>query len=217
MTCTQCGHENPPQARHCTACGASVEGDAGNRPGGRDSRSESQAAPDSDSKQRAVAGNDEGVRLLDSGDYEGAIAAFTAAIVLDPRFHAAYRNRAQTLRKLGRSREAEDDLGKVESQQAARERHEFQRGRGNFRVAFAWTAIPIVALGVISTAGAASEGFFFLWFAGAGLVLLAPLVAIGFAIGRKSRVAAGILAGFGVGILALALTFLANFSYYGGF
>ena len=85
-------------------------------------------------------------------------------------------------------------------------------GRGNFRVAFAWTAIPIVALGIISTAGASADGFYSLWFYGAGLGVLALLVAIGFAIARKGRAASGILAGIGVGILALALTCFANLS-----
>ena len=58
----------------------------------------------------AVAKNDEGVRLLDSGDYEGAVAAFTEAIDLNPDFKTAYRNRSQALRKLGRMAEANSDF-----------------------------------------------------------------------------------------------------------
>ena len=42
----------------------------------------------------AVARNDEGVRLLHAGDYEGAVAAFTEALAMDPDFETAYRNRA---------------------------------------------------------------------------------------------------------------------------
>ena len=83
-----------------------------------------------------------------------------------------------------------------------------------FRNAFAWTAIPIIAVSVVSTAGAAADGFYFLWFAGVGLGLLAPLVAIGFSIAHKGRAASGILAGFAVGILALALTCFANLSTF---
>ena len=86
------------------------------------------------------------------------------------------------------------------------------RDESAFRKAFAWTVIPIVALSVVSTAGAAEVNIYSLWFAGVGLGLLAPLVAIGFAIARKRRAASGILAGFGVGILALALTCFANLS-----
>ena len=61
----------------------------------------------------AVAKNDEGVRLLDSGDYEGAVAAFTEAIDLNPDFVTAFtanRNRSQALRKLGRMAEANSDF-----------------------------------------------------------------------------------------------------------
>ena len=58
----------------------------------------------------AVAKNDEGVRLLDSGDYEGAVAAFSQEIDLDPDFKTAYRNRSQALRKLGRMAEANSDF-----------------------------------------------------------------------------------------------------------
>jgi tetratricopeptide (TPR) repeat protein len=61
------------------------------------------------STDRAIAKNDEGIRLLDSGDYEGAVAAFDEALTLDPSFAAAYRNRSAALRKLGRVQEADAD------------------------------------------------------------------------------------------------------------
>jgi hypothetical protein len=84
--------------------------------------------------------------------------------------------------------------------------------KGAFWLAFAWTAFPIVLVSVVSTAGAADDGLYFLWFVGVVLGLIAPLAAIGFAFAHKGRVASGILAGFGVGVLALALTCFANLS-----
>ena len=65
--------------------------------------------------QDAIAKNDEGVRLLNAGDFEGAVAAFSAAITLDPDFEAAYRNRANALHRLGRYQEAQADSDKAES------------------------------------------------------------------------------------------------------
>ena len=84
----------------------------------------------------------------------------------------------------------------------------------DFKRAFLWIALPIVVLSIVSTAGAASGGFYALWYVAAGLGLLAPLVAIGFAIGRRGRVASGIWAGVGVGIVALGLTCFANLSTF---
>ena len=52
----------------------------------------------------------EGWRLLSAGDHEGAIAACTEAIELDPSSIGARRNGPEALKRLGRSREAEADL-----------------------------------------------------------------------------------------------------------
>ncbi len=57
----------------------------------------------------ATANNDKGVALLNSGDYEGAVAAFSRAIELNPDFVTFYRNRSQALRRLGRMAEAASD------------------------------------------------------------------------------------------------------------
>jgi len=57
----------------------------------------------------AVAKNDEGVRLLQAGDDEGAIAAFSEALAVDPNLTVAYRNRAAVYRRLGRLKEAKVD------------------------------------------------------------------------------------------------------------
>ena len=58
--------------------------------------------------------NQEGLRLVRTGDYEGAVAAFSEAIADNPNSsEEAYRSRAEAYRKLGREREADADLEKV--------------------------------------------------------------------------------------------------------
>ena len=196
----------------------------------------------------AIAKNDEGARLFMAGDLEGAISAFSLAIELNPDLEHTYRRRAQALRRLARMEEAEADLEKAESIASARQTEKAERtfpgtcsrcGQDNppdarfcknygeplagtaFKRAFAWTAIPIVALSIASTVGVAGgEALhgtgnvlllgYFLWFAAAVVWLLTPLAAISFAIARRRKVASGILAGFGVGVLALSLTCFAN-------
>ena len=63
----------------------------------------------------AIIANDEGLRLLGAGDFQGSIKAFTEAIERDPRLESAYRNRAQAYRRLGMIQEAESDLQHVDS------------------------------------------------------------------------------------------------------
>jgi tetratricopeptide (TPR) repeat protein len=53
------------------------------------------------------------MRLYNSQDYEGAVAAFTEAIGVDPNDVAAYRLRADAYRRLGREEEAEVDSRKI--------------------------------------------------------------------------------------------------------
>ena len=86
--------------------------------------------------------------------------------------------------------------------------------------AFAWTAIPIVALSIVSTAGAAYGvsgvqfwiGFYFVWFGAAGVWLVATMaMVVLYERGTRER-ASGILAGIGVGVLALSATGLVNFA-----
>ena len=77
-----------------------------------------------------------------------------------------------------------------------------------FRKAFAWTAFPIITLSVISV-----SGLYPLWFLAAAIWVGAPLVAIFAAVARapgERTSASGILAGFGVGAIALATTCFAN-------
>ena len=81
-----------------------------------------------------------------------------------------------------------------------------------FRKALAWTAVPIVALSVVSTAGAAYDFFYYLWFGAAGVGLLATVVLVGlYAVGRRKS-GPGILYGIGIGVLALVATGALNFA-----
>jgi len=86
--------------------------------------------------------------------------------------------------------------------------------------AFAWTAIPIVALSIVSTAGAAYgvsgvrfwQGFYLVWVGAAGVSLVATIAMfVLYARGRRES-ASGILAGVGVGVLAVGTTGLVNFA-----
>jgi hypothetical protein len=86
--------------------------------------------------------------------------------------------------------------------------------------AFAWTAIPIVTLSIVSTAGAEFGvsgvkfwlGFYFLWAGAAGVWLVATMaMAVLYARGKRES-ASGVLAGVGVGVLAVGTTGLVNFA-----
>lgn len=81
-----------------------------------------------------------------------------------------------------------------------------------FRKAFAYTTIPIIALSILSLAGAAVEGLYFVWYIAIFMWVLAIVATIGFALIHRSRTASGILAGIGVGFLALGATCFANIS-----
>ena len=79
------------------------------------------------------------------------------------------------------------------------------------------TAIPIAVLSLVSAAGRVVTGRglasipFQILLVVAGILWgIAILAAIGFAIARKRHIAAGILAGVGIGIVALGLSCFAN-------
>ena len=84
-----------------------------------------------------------------------------------------------------------------------------------FRKAFLWTAIPIVALSILSTAGRAYENAYFIWY-GAGVVWMGVIIVALAGDGepnpsrREQQVKSGIVAGVGVGALALAVTCFTN-------
>ena len=85
---------------------------------------------------------------------------------------------------------------------------------------FAWTAIPIVALSIVSTAGAAYGvsgvqfwiGFYLVWFGVAGVWLVATTAMVVLYARGKRESASGVLAGVGVGVLALGTTGPVNFA-----
>ena len=88
-----------------------------------------------------------------------------------------------------------------------------------FWKAFAWTAVPIVALSIVSTAAAVGEvsgsalwlGFYLVY--GAAGVWLVATIAMVVLYSRGTRESAsGILAGIGVGVLALGTTGLVSFA-----
>lgn len=63
--------------------------------------------------ENAVAAFTEGMQRLQSRDMEGAVEAFTASITAMPQFEPSFRLRAEAYRALGRTQEAEADLGSV--------------------------------------------------------------------------------------------------------
>ena len=88
----------------------------------------------------------------------------------------------------------------------------------DFRKAFARTAIPIVTLSIVSTAGAGYGvsgdkfwvGFYLVWYVAAGLWLLAAIAMAALYARGKKESASGVLAGAGVGVLAVGTTGLVN-------
>ena len=81
-----------------------------------------------------------------------------------------------------------------------------------FQRAMLWTAAPLVALNLVSVGGAWQENLYWAW----GIALLAWLVAmfmaIGFSIAGKRETAAGIWAGFAIGLVSLFVSCFANLS-----
>ena len=63
------------------------------------------------SKREAVDKVKEGRRLVQSGDYQGAVAVLTEAIALSPNFPYAYLSRAEAYGELGH-----EDLAKADSE-----------------------------------------------------------------------------------------------------
>ena len=84
----------------------------------------------------------------------------------------------------------------------------------NFRKALMFTAIPIVVLSLISLAGIGryvfGEGVQSVWFASAALWVIAIGAAIVFSVKGKRGIAAGILAGIGIGFVAIGGICLAD-------
>ena len=86
--------------------------------------------------------------------------------------------------------------------------------------AFALTAIPIVTLSIVSTAGAEYGvsgvkfwvGFYFVWYVAAAAWLVATAATVVLYARGKRESASGVLAGVGLGALAVGTTGLVNFA-----
>ena len=95
-----------------------------------------------------------------------------------------------------------------------------RKSAGDILKAFAWSALPIVALSILSTAGAVYGvsgdkfwvGFCLVWFGAAGVWLVATIVVVVLYTRGKRESASGVLAGIGVGVLALGTTGPVNFA-----
>jgi Flp pilus assembly protein TadD len=53
--------------------------------------------------------------LFNQGRFQEAIDQFTKAIALDPRYKSAWTHRAEAYTKLGRRKEASEDLRRLEA------------------------------------------------------------------------------------------------------
>ena len=158
--------------------------------------------------REAAAKSEEGVRLMQMGDLERAVAAFTEAIALDPKLYDAYRRRAVALRRLDRAEEAEADSRKADSLLGGATQTGQEGGVG--RTAFAWTAVPIVALSVLSMAGVRDQVFYDVWYVAGAVWLFALVSTTVVALRRHEELASGMLAGFGIGTLALIVAWFVN-------
>ena len=79
-----------------------------------------------------------------------------------------------------------------------------------FTMAFILTAIPLVALSLVSTAGHLVEVLYFVWLIALIIWVLAFLYAIVLFFTGEHEKGSGVFAGFAVGFLALAATCYAN-------
>lgn len=80
----------------------------------------------------------------------------------------------------------------------------------DFRVAFIWTAVVLSILSAMSMAGVAVGAFYWFWFICVIVWIVGLLVGLGMLLFGRRRLAGGILAGLGIGVLVLAATGLVN-------
>lgn len=87
----------------------------------------------------------------------------------------------------------------------------------DFKKALIFTAIPIVVVSIIGTVGMSAyktEGpetvLFNVWLAAGGLALVGFIAAVVLAVRGQKKIAAGIFAGVGIGIVAIGVTCFAN-------
>jgi hypothetical protein len=84
----------------------------------------------------------------------------------------------------------------------------------DFKKGLLATAIPLVLLGLLSTAGPAFNGLYIAWFLGALGWLGAFITMLVLAISGRQRYVAGIVTGLALGFLALFTTCFVNLSQY---
>ena len=161
-------------------------------------------------RHEAETRNEEGLRLMQAGELDRAVAAFSTAIRLDPQLYDAYRRRSAALSKLGRLKEAKADSRRADLLIGGSRERESDLGERVSRTAFAWTAIPVSGLGIISTFGARDEGFYTFWYAAAALWVVVLLVLCALVLRRVEAAAGGVLSGFGIGSLVLIVTWFIN-------
>lgn len=87
----------------------------------------------------------------------------------------------------------------------------------NFRKALIFITVPIVVLAIVSAVGIALEqpsyldsAFSGVWISAVALWVIGLILCCVFAIIGERQIAAGILAGLGIGIIALGITCFAN-------
>ena len=99
VECTGCGHKVSTQSITCSDCGTPIGYSGG-----------TQVQQGTESIRDAADKFSEAMRLLGDADDEGAVAAFTDSIALNPKQTNAYRYRALAYRNLRREQEADSDL-----------------------------------------------------------------------------------------------------------
>ncbi|MEX0763283.1 MAG: hypothetical protein WD208_09135 [Dehalococcoidia bacterium] len=85
-----------------------------------------------------------------------------------------------------------------------------------FRRAFLWTAVPIILVSLISTAGALDTqlDLYGAWAIAAGMWLVAVVAGIVLLFMNRRESASGVMVGVAVGVLALTVTCFANLSSF---
>ena len=113
--CSHCGGEIRSEPAFCPHCGNA-------QPSTQVAPSADQLAQQEESRQVARDKNSDGVQRLKDGQYESALTSFTDAIIANPEYALAYRNRAQAYDDLGRAQEAVADRATAASLQATERR-----------------------------------------------------------------------------------------------
>jgi serine/threonine protein kinase len=107
QACSNCGATSPPTSRFCAQCGQLLKVAEVN-PKPRPSASASGKTGKTPEQL-----TDDGFRLAQKGDWEGAIQTYQDAVKLNPKYGLAYTNMGYALNRIGRFNEAIDALSKA--------------------------------------------------------------------------------------------------------